>query len=373
MRKNHAFTLVELLVVIAIIGVLVAMLLPAVQSAREAARRTQCVNNMKQLGLAVLNYHDANKHFPENQSNSGANGSGASGCEPGFYSWHSQILPFIEEGPLYDSIDFTYTMADNCDYGGVISDDHPNALAAGTIVDAFLCPSDAAVSNNSVLGSSNPAPDNYAGNAGWPNSTTGIDGEKERGEFNGVIGLLNPDAKPKSDGTYFWTNSIRVNINKVTDGTSKTLMVAERLRQDADSPQAIQDAPLTLQSAHVITVGSEGGNGAAANLSLATLQAACRPAAAEAFKAAFLGRSWISGWADTAPTFMTANIPNSINCHYWHDDPDGDFGVTPSSNHPGGINTVMVDGHVEFIRDDIQNTIWWALGSRNGGEINNEE
>lgn len=372
MRKNKAFTLVELLVVIAIIGILVALLLPAVQAAREAARRTQCVNNLKQLGLAVLNYHDANNHFPENQFNSGPSGSGASGCEPGFYSWHSQILPFIEEGPLYDSIDFTVNMSDDCNEANYeISSSHPNAIAAGTIVEAFLCPSDSATSTNSILGDANPAPDNYAGNAGWPNATIGINGEKEVGEFNGVIGLINPNPIPDDNGNLFWSNSLRVSMKQITDGTSKTLAVAERLRQEYETDEDIEAAPVQLQSAHVIAKNPFSSK--PLNLRLSQLQKACKLSATESFKAYHLGRSWISGWADTAPTFMTANLPNTLNCHYQHNDYDGDFGVNPSSNHPGGINAVMVDGHIQFIQNEIENIVWWAMGSRNGGEINEQE
>ncbi len=368
LRKNHAFTLVELLVVISIIGILVALLLPAVQAAREAARRTECVNHLKQLGLALHNYHDTYNHFPMNQTNSGPSDSEANGCGPGFYSWHSQILHFVEEGPLYDSIDFTANMSDDCNIKNYnISAGHPNAVAAATVVSTFLCPSDGAPSDNSILGDSNPASDNYAGNAGWPNASIGITAEKARGEFNGVIGLQNPSAPASSESTSrYWINSVKVSIKNVTDGTSKTLAVAERLRQEFSTDDEIETARIQLQSAHVLTENPFSSE--PLEQTLRQLQRSCKLSASESFKATFLGRSWISGWADTAPTFMTVNRPNTLNCHYQHVDHNGDFGVTPSSNHPGGVNVVMVDGHTDFISDDINNEAWWALGSRNGGE-----
>ena len=178
-RSRSAFTLVELLVVIAVIGILVALLLPAVQAAREAARRLQCVNHLKQIGLGLHNYHSTFNVLP--MSTTGAESYGSQGGS-GFYSWLALLLPFVEQSPLYDSIDFRQPMMDtydqvwSSDYQVLtISASHPNAGAAATTVPLFLCPSDT-FNMTPVLGTANPAPGNYAANIGWPRQCTGIDG-----------------------------------------------------------------------------------------------------------------------------------------------------------------------------------------------------
>ena len=159
-RDRLAFTLVELLVVIAVIGILVALLLPAVQAAREAARRTQCVNNLKQIGLGLHNYHTTFNVFPPTTTGAEAHGGQ---CGSGFYSWLALLLPFVEQSTLHDAIDFRRPMMDTCsqmsssDYQALtISAAHPNARAAATIVPLFLCPSDF-YRMTPVMGTANPA------------------------------------------------------------------------------------------------------------------------------------------------------------------------------------------------------------------------
>ena len=221
-----AFTLVELLVVIAIIGVLIGLLLPAVQAAREAARRLQCTNNLKQLGLALHNYHDVHRCFPLNMSGGGR--PAGSSCTSGFYSWLTYVLPQIEQANVFNQIDFTLEMSDSgsCHnvFEATISQRHPNALAAQTVVPVFLCPSDGTGprGNAVVMGSSDPVGDNYAGNAGWPSWSRGLSGERNapNATHNGLIALATPATVVP------WHPRQGIRMADVTDGLSNTAAIA---------------------------------------------------------------------------------------------------------------------------------------------------
>ena len=247
-RAARAFTLVELLVVIAIIAILVLLLLPAVNAAREAARNTQCKNNIRQLALSLVNYESVHGHFPVSQTASGKDRPGG-GCEPGFYSWHARILPFIEENGLYARIDFTVDMADECSDGesGLISDTHRNAAAAATVVPTFLCPSDGATGHNTeITGTANPASSNYAGNAGWPSLSTGYAGERKTpAKYNGLISLVNPRT-PNA-----WQPKSPVRAKDCLDGLSKTAAVAELLIQRGVTRDQILSSADPMKSYHL--------------------------------------------------------------------------------------------------------------------------
>ena len=363
---RRGFTLVELLVVIAIIAMLVGLLLPAVQAARSAARRTQCINNLRQLGLALQNHHDALGHFPVSQlgsvpssasSSRQAASGGSSLGNGGFFSWHARILPYIEEQPLYDSINFSVSMSSTPNGGqdGTLTTAHPNAAAAATLVSTFLCPADAAVNNEPLMGMAT-ASDNYSGNAGWPALATGYNGERSSpARYNGLISLQNPTGDNESLARE------PVRIRTVTDGLSKTAAVAERLIQFAQSRADILSAPSVLKSFHVV--------GASRTLPLMEARCSSAKTHADAVNSAYLGRAWISGWSLTGSTYRHLKAPNTNHCHFDSNHASGEFAVTPSSHHEGGVNVVMADGHVEFVADGVEPRVWWTMGSRNSGDF----
>lgn len=360
-RRRCGFTLVELLVVIAIIAILVGLLLPAVQMAREAARRTQCNNNMRQIALAAFNYESARGQFPVNHVGPSSN-SGA-GQDRGYYSWLCTLLPYLEQGNLYDQIDFTVDLSDGYVQGdGTLFSPHVNGQLATQSINMFLCPSDVLDANSEALMGTATAGDNYAGNAGWPSYASGYDGERSTpGEFNGVIALHNPSTDVAWHGVGRRGKGVRIAM--ITDGTSNTSLMAERLIQTGTDIASIREYDPRVGSFHV----TENVR------TLPDLEERCSAAYthADVQNSAYIGRSWMSGWAMTAPTFMHVKTPNTWMGHFSSSAYDGDFMVTPSSRHPQGINMAMCDGSVQFINDEIDLHTWWALGSRNGKEINN--
>jgi prepilin-type N-terminal cleavage/methylation domain-containing protein/prepilin-type processing-associated H-X9-DG protein len=200
-RGPAAFTLVELLVVIAIIGILIALLLPAIQAAREAARRTQCSNNLKQIGLALLNYHDTKRHFPEGYSASAAYVDADTPTTPG-WGWATEILPFCEEQILYASIHLDLPI-----------EDAKNAAAIKTVIGPFLCPSD-------------------TGDGGDRTRITIADNfgnkliEAAPSSYNACCGGDESGTEDETGHGIFFRNS-HVRLADVTDGTSKTIMVGD--------------------------------------------------------------------------------------------------------------------------------------------------
>lgn len=362
------FTLVELLVVIAIIAMLVTLLLPAVQAARGAARRSQCINNLRQLGLAMQNHHDTVGYFPVSElgsspsrsstrltSRAAAHTSGADLRGGGFYSWHARILPYIEEQAVYDSIDFTVSMSSIANAGsdGSIPESHPNAAHAVQRIESFLCPSDNSNQNNAPLMGLPTASENYAANAGWPSLATGYGGERRMpGRYNGLISLMNPAGDNESLARQ------PVRMKNVPDGLSKTAAIAERLIQFAQDRDAVLDGPTKLQSFHVTPTAR----------SLGMMASRCNADSthADVVNSAYLGRAWISGWSPTGATYRHLKLPNTNHCHFTNDHTSGDFAVTPTSHHEGGVNVAYGDGHVAFVADDVEPRVWWAMGSRNG-------
>ncbi len=211
-RQKQGFTLVELLVVIAIIGILIGMLLPAVQQVREAARRIQCANNVRQSSLAILNFESSNMRFPP-----GWTSQNDSNLLPG-WGWSAQILPFLEQGNLASQIRFNdpITTADN-------------SLVHQEVVPGFLCPSDpdGEILNFGGDGSqSDPAP------VGNGSSTRDSGGSQQglmlaRSNYSGVFGSIASNDDPFDGEGIFFGNS-RIGFRNILDGSSNTMMIGER-------------------------------------------------------------------------------------------------------------------------------------------------
>jgi prepilin-type N-terminal cleavage/methylation domain-containing protein/prepilin-type processing-associated H-X9-DG protein len=334
------FTLIELLVVIAIIAVLIALLLPAVQQAREAARRTQCKNNLKQLGLALHNFHDTFLHFPIGEYNDDNNQWG----------WMVYILPYFDQGPLYtaltvdptgngvylppnmgggsngtgfpsapniDGIHGTTAGWGRCDTNNTVGNGVFTGGAVAAKLNALVCPSDIlpAVNNNGY------GKTNYLGNLGntqnWGGATSigcgGINGKVQ----NGILLFSNEN-----------NNNYVTRIADVTDGTSNTVAVGEISASTSNTVANPSRLP--------VWAGAQGGG---------------------------CGTS-----QDVGRVFRAMDVvlpPNNGS----NTAPSATSDYTFGSQHTGGVQVLMTDGSVRFVSQNVAGQTWYELGSRNGGGI----
>ncbi|MGD9853520.1 MAG: DUF1559 domain-containing protein [Planctomycetaceae bacterium] len=303
--RRPAFSLIELLVVIAIIAVLIALLLPAVQQAREAARRTQCKNHLKQIGLALHNYHDVYNGFPPSIV--------VGRCQPhffwgqnppGYWSWRARLLPFIEQSALYDQIDFR----DNpLDYG-VLAFYRPQTSINMPV---YMCPSDP----KSETQWADEVFDPWGGPASVALSNyMGVQGSERLIPDADLCGMFanGSSTRPKGDGVFGDVN-YSAKIRDITDGTSNTIHVGERPTEDYWGWWPVGTGNDMLGLADFVLDCSEG----------------------------------LHAGKQGDPAHLL---------HFW-------------SNHPGGAHFLMGDGSVHFLSYSINHPTFLALGSRNGGEV----
>jgi prepilin-type N-terminal cleavage/methylation domain-containing protein len=335
--RPRGFTLIELLVVIAIIAVLIALLLPAVQQAREAARRTQCRNNLKQIGLAMHNYMSTHTVLPFGK---GASYSGV----PVYARWsqHAMILPYIEQAPLYNTIDFNYP-PETPGMGGVVAfmpaftnAARNNAAASRTAIPGFMCPSDPSPSDPWQ------AQNNYVGNqGGWL---------CDRGDNPGAASDISPSEV--QTGVFYWLS--RCSAASFTDGMSQTMMFSEKIRG--------QGSPDPKSDLFVIP----------AQTTLASTYSTCQtinPATATPLTSKW-GYSWVMG-ENCCTQYNHVATPNSNSCGgtgFTGSMTNMAMQVSANSRHTGGVHAMMGDGATRFVSDNIDLNVWRALGTRAGGE-----
>ena len=375
---RKAFTLIELLVVIAIIAVLISLLLPAVQSAREAARRAQCVNNLKQIGLALHNYHSTHNSFapgrmfpdvviagaPKLTLNSygTANVPNAAGNWSGYYSVHCHILNFMEQSAAYNAMNFGGVnlgqLQDST--GAIISVNYTTYTLTSN---SFLCPSD---------------PFNTGGGPGGENNY--------RANFGGSTpyaggGLRGDNTQKSGTDNGMFTYGPGIGIHNITDGSSNTVMFSERTKGSGSfagpSPSDSVIGPsYTITFNPVIDADSMMANCNKSFPNSAYFYQHGRYVGSPGF-----GLQFSDGWGYAwyiSTLYNHVAPPNwtGVDCGVGSslvDAPGEHAIISARSTHPGGVNSLFADGSVKFTKTSIAVNVWRALGSRAGGEVTSSD
>jgi prepilin-type N-terminal cleavage/methylation domain-containing protein len=329
--RPRAFTLIELLVVIAIIAVLIALLLPAVQAAREAARRIQSTNNLKQIGLALHNYESSNGVFP------GSGGQSSSG-----YSVQARVLPFIESAATFNTLNLSLSTSSG---PPTFAFNFAQTTAVATVISVFLDPSDAQAALYPAY---------------WQKvATAGTCYVANVGTGTGTYF----DSRFPSDGV-FWDNSA-TRIANIVDGTSNTMLMSECLLgygQNSTGPlplAAFRQSVSIVSMVVPVSTAPGGYNPSITNPDLTTFLTANT-----AWRGG-RGCSWALGTQEQTG-FTTYQPPNSkINDVWAHG-----FGwLGARGPHPGGVLALLGDGSVKWVKDSINLPVWRALSTRAGGEV----
>ena len=359
-RPGRGFTLIELLVVIAIIAVLIALLLPAVQSAREAARRAQCTNNLKQMGLAMHNYHSAIGSFPPGGNKPGTLATGPGGSW-GCWSAHAMILPYMEQSPLYNAINFNTACVGDSDNMG----NQFNTTGVTSVISAYLCPS-----APTFPGGADFYGRPYPGNNYFVSVGSSLNQYGRGGYFapapNGPFEVLG--------GVY--------SERDITDGTSNTILMSEWRTGDNDPNRLSVPQDIIYVSEYPPNTSNDSpymkmpAGGAYLNQWLTNTCAAQAPSTLGNGNknVSWIGQKWCQGlFGSTVGNILTPPNSNFPYCSIesWCCDTDGSAGanIGMSSYHSGGANVLFGDGSVRFLKASTNQVILWGLGSRNQGEV----
>ena len=341
---RRGFTLIELLVSIAIIAVLVAILLPAVQQAREAARGSQCRNNLKQIGIGVHNYHETFSCFPFGKG--GGYVATVPGA-PGYARWsmHAMILPYVDQGPLYNSIDFRFP-PDTPGMAGAIATFMPayqtpgqvNSVQSQATVPVFLCPSDLS-----------PAPgwkgqNNYAGNQGNWLCDRGDTAPTAAGDIA---------TTELQTGVFYFLSKVRA--ADISDGLSNTAFFSEKIRGQGNADPKSDLYAITNQT------------------SLDAMYQTCNttnPATALPLTSKW-GWSWVMG-ENCCTLYNHVAGPNALSCAGIpfpnNNMTNMSMQVAPTSRHAGGVHMLMGDGAIHFLNENVDLAVFRAIGTRAGNE-----
>jgi len=360
--RRSAFTLIELLVVIAIIGVLIALLLPAVQQAREAARRNTCTNNLKQLGLALANYADTYKLYPEDGDRS------SWVVNPvGEFSMQARLLPFMDETANYDRINFSRPSVIWADTNNWNWAQDANITARTHLVRSMLCPSDP-----------NPANRDTA-------NVNGIDFAHTKGHsYSPNCGTHRFFRRWYPNGISYtcgWDNVINqpVSPDSVIDGLSQTAAFSEWVKgtgiddRPAGCPSCYKDPKAWV----FVDPGAPGfvDDGLGPNMNAGYgdtthgdmwFNIACNNLTAGSW--IWKGEYWMVGHSGRGSGLCMSLKPNGKSCRGEGSDCASDGGMAASSRHPGGVNVAFLDGSVSFVSDSVDHKLWCSYGSINGQE-----